>query len=95
MANTHKSKYTGEQIDAGIANANLAIEQLTDKLDASELPAAINTALAEAHASGEFNGYTPIKGVDYYTDEDKTEMIELIIAALPVRKKFDGTVVIE
>ena len=28
-------------------------------------------------------GYTPVKGVDYYTDEDKAEMVELVLAALP------------
>lgn len=28
-------------------------------------------------------GYTPVKGTDYYTDEEKTEMVELVLAALP------------
>ena len=30
------------------------------------------------------SGYTPVKGTDYYTDEDKAEMVEAVIAALPV-----------
>lgn len=30
------------------------------------------------------DGYTPQKGVDYYTETDKTEMVNAVIAALPV-----------
>lgn len=30
------------------------------------------------------DGYTPIKGVDYYTDADKAEMVTAVIGALPV-----------
>ena len=54
-----------------------------DKLDASELPTAIDTALAQAKASGEFDGadgqdgtdgYTPVRGTDYWTDADKAEI---------------------
>lgn len=30
------------------------------------------------------DGYTPQRGVDYYTDADKTEMVAAVIAALPV-----------
>lgn len=67
------------------------IENLsTNKLDASKLPEAVNAALAQAKASGEFkgepgepgkdgqdgqdgspgkDGYTPIKGVDYFDGE--------------------------
>ena len=29
------------------------------------------------------NGKTPVKGTDYYTDADKTEMVNAVIAALP------------
>ena len=29
------------------------------------------------------DGYTPVKGVDYYTDDDKNELVELVLAALP------------
>lgn len=56
------------------------IEQLTkDKLDASKLPEAVNDALAQAKASGEFKGdpgKTPEKGKDYFTDDDKQEIAE-------------------
>ena len=35
-------------------------------------------------------GYTPIKGVDYWTEEDKAEMVQDVLAALPV---YSGEVV--
>ena len=60
-----------------------------DKLDASELTNAVNTALAQAKASGEFDGpqgphgYTPVKGKDYFTAEDKTELVNAVLSALP------------
>ena len=30
------------------------------------------------------DGKTPVKGVDYYTEADKEEMVQAVIAALPV-----------
>ena len=30
------------------------------------------------------DGYTPIKGVDYYTDAEQQEMVNRVLAALPV-----------
>lgn len=29
------------------------------------------------------NGTTPVKGVDYYTESDKQEMVQLVLAAIP------------
>lgn len=29
------------------------------------------------------DGYTPVKGVDYYTEADKAEIVELVLEALP------------
>ena len=53
------------------------IEKLnTDKLDASKLPEAVNNALAQAKASGEFDGKD---GNDYVlTDADKQEIAEMV-----------------
>ena len=45
---------------------------------------AVNMALAQAKASGEFDGKTPVKGKDYFTEADKSEMVSAVIAALPV-----------
>lgn len=69
-----------------IAQNKTDIEKLyAEKLDATELPTAINTALAQAKASGEFDGadgkdgvdgkdgqdgYTPQKNVDYFDGKD-------------------------
>lgn len=110
---------------------------LDNKLDSSDLSEAVSSALADAKASGEFDGadgkdgssititnisessvdggsniitfsngdtltikngtkgsdgapgangsagYTPVKGTDYYTEADKAEMVNLVLAALP------------
>lgn len=29
------------------------------------------------------DGYTPVRGKDYWTDADKTEMVNAVLAALP------------
>lgn len=47
-----------------------------------------NGSKGSAGAKGEkgdtgADGYTPKKGVDYYTDADKTEMVNAVLAALP------------
>ena len=70
-------------------------QDISGKLDATALPTAINTALAQAKASGEFDGkdgqdgYTPIKGVDYYTDEDKAEFEALISDEMAQRSQIE------
>lgn len=51
---------------------------------------AVNMALAQAKASGEFDGKTPEKGIDYFTNADKPELISAVIAALPV---YSGEVI--
>lgn len=51
---------------------------------------AVNMALAQAKASGEFDGKTPVKGTDYFTAADKAEMVNAVLAALPV---YNGEVV--
>jgi len=53
------------------------IQQLSEKI-----PEAVNGAMAQAKAGGEFDGadgHTPVKGVDYYTEEEKAEW-ETVIA---------------
>lgn len=70
-------------------------EAWNSKLDADKLQDAVNTALAQAKESGDFDGkdgedgkdgqdgYTPKKGEDYFTDEDKNELVDAVINALP------------
>ena len=64
----------------------------------ADLQEATNEALAQAKASGEFDGadgqpgengtdgHTPVKGTDYWTAADKQEIVSDVLAALP-----DGT----
>lgn len=66
-------------------------QDISGKLDVSELPTAINTALAQAKASGEFDGkdgedgYNPVKGLDYWTPTDEQEIEAFIAAELAKR----------
>lgn len=57
-----------------------------------DVQSVIDTALAQAKASGEFDGEdgadgadgkTPVKGTDYWTASDKTAMVNDVLAALP------------
>ena len=60
-----------------IVNGSDVEEVLTAKLDSSALPTAINTALEQAKASGEFDGedgYSPVRGTDYWTEDDINEI---------------------
>lgn len=80
MAAEYKLSYTAQEIDEKLGR----IDQLSE-----EIPSAIETALAEAKASGEFKGdkgdpgYTPQKGTDYWTNADRDEMINAVLSALP------------
>ena len=38
------------------------------------------------------DGYSPVKGTDYFTDDEKEEMLHAVIAALPV---YEGEVIKE
>lgn len=64
-----KLSYTANEI-------NEKLGKVDNKLDTSKLPEAINEALAQAKANGQFDGkdgkdgYTPIKGVDYFDGKD-------------------------
>lgn len=48
----------------------------------SELPEAVNDALEQAKESGEFDGYTPQKYIDYFTEADKVEMVTAVMEAI-------------
>ena len=63
-----------------------------DKLSETELSLAIEEALRQAKASGEFKGdkgdkgdkgKTPQKGTDYFTEADKQELVTNVLNALP------------
>lgn len=69
------------------ADAKAVGDALAKKLDTDKLPVAINTALAQAKESGEFNG---APGDDYVlTDADKSEIAQMAVDLLP---KYSGEV---
>ena len=61
---------------------------IANKLGADQLQEAVNTALDQAKTSGEFDGYTPVRGVDYYTDADKAEFSAYIAGELAKRDQL-------
>ncbi len=80
-----KPKYTASEV--GALPSNTQIPKKTSELvndsnfiRKSELQAGIDAALAQAKASGEFKGdkgdpgYTPVRGTDYWTEEDVESM---------------------
>lgn len=58
----------------GTPQANVTLTKDTD--------GKINLSFDFKNLKGE-DGYTPIKGKDYYTDSDKAEIVDLVLAALP------------
>lgn len=69
----------------GVALKSLIDDLSTGKLDAAKLTEAINTALAQAKESGEFDGkvgYTPVRGIDYWTEADQEAIVQQVITAL-------------
>ena len=73
----------------GVALKALIDALNTGKLDVSALSEAITAALQQAKDSGEFDGKTPVKGTDYFTPADISEMVNSVIDALP---KYAGEV---
>lgn len=74
------------------ADAKATGDAINQKVGTSELNTAVNNALTEAKNSGEFkgdkgdpgnDGKTPEKGTDYWTEEDKTEIVSDVLASLP------------
>lgn len=53
---------------------------LSGYLKKTELTSGINTALEQAKSSGEFS---PVRGTDYWTAEDKASIVSDVLAALP------------
>ena len=70
--------------------ATTVTNQIAEKVGKTELTTEVNSALAAAKESGEFDGadgYTPVKGTDYFTEADKTELVNLVLAALPAAEE--------
>lgn len=83
------SKFLSIQLDGSIIQNNTPPHENSNELvDKNYVDTHITNTLAEARESGEFNGkdgYTPIKGVDYYTDKEKVEFETYISTELAKR----------
>ena len=55
-----------------------------DKGDKGDPGAKGDTGEKGADGAKGADGYTPVKGTDYYTESDKTEMVNRVLAALPI-----------
>lgn len=90
---------TSLSVQGKAADAKAVGDALGEKLGTTELDSAIDTALQQAKASGDFNGpqgpqgpkgdtgpagYTPVKGTDYWTAAERQAMIDYVLAAIPV-----------
>ena len=78
---------SGQAADAkAVGDALEGKQPIGDYVLANKLPEVIDDALTQAKESGEFDGAdgkTPVKGTDYYTEADKTEMVSRVLSALP------------
>lgn len=75
--NEYGTETTQLTTDTLIVDGTDVVEAISQKLNSSDLTVAINDALTIAKESGEFNGddgYTPIRGTDFWTEDDKNEM---------------------
>ena len=74
------------ELTAAISTALTPVQGIGENgeggIDAVQLNAAVAEALRLAKESGEFDGKTPVKGVDYFTEEDKAEIVSLVLAAM-------------
>ena len=76
---------TSLSVQGKAADAKAVGDALGEKLGTTELDSAINTALAQAKASGEFDGQdgnTPVRGTDYWTDADIAEIKSYVDEAI-------------
>jgi len=83
--------WTTVEASGAAAAAEKAANEYTDRkieeIPVPDVTEQIEQALAEAKESGEFDGapgYTPVKGTDYFTEEDKAEIVEDVLAEMPV-----------
>lgn len=79
---------SSEDIEAAVVaymQENPTTPESIGAVSAEDLTEAVNDALTHAKESGVFNGkngITPIKGVDYYTEADKDELVQLVLTEL-------------
>lgn len=74
LTDEQKASLKGDQGPQGIQGEPFTYEDFTE-----EQLAALK---GESGENGQ-DGYTPIRGVDYYTEEDKNEIVQLVLDSLP------------
>ena len=75
MAADNEIKYLGSE----------GTEQIVANIK-TKVPIMVNEALANAKASGDFDGadgVTPVRGIDYWTESDKAEIKSYVNEAMP------------
>ena len=84
---------TSLSVQGKAADAKAVGDALGEKLGTTELDSAINTALAQAKASGEFDGKDGTDGNDYIlTDADKAEIAEMAAELVDIPESGGGSV---
>ena len=75
---THK--WSGTILEVTSASGTSSVDLKGEKGDKGDTGPQGDTG--ETGATG-VDGYTPVKGTDYYTEADKAEMVSAVLAALP------------
>lgn len=87
---------TSLSVQGKAADAKAVGDALGEKLGTTELDSAINTALAQAKASGEFDGKDGTDGTDgkdyVLTDADKAEIAEMAAELVDIPESGGGSV---
>lgn len=78
MAKEYELSFTAEEIDEMLGKAGAAVT-----FTKQELTPAQQAQVRDNIGINVSGGATPVKGVDYFTEEDKSEFVAAVIAALP------------
>lgn len=85
-------KYTKQEQTLNVNKRAKPSDYVYTETEVISIERAVNNALEKAKESGEFKGEkgdkgqrgdTPMKGVDYFTDADKQELVQDVLNALP------------
>lgn len=87
----HPVKSPVDSVNGKTGAVNLTAKDV-GALSQDELQSGVNKALQQAKESGEFkgdNGYTPIKGKDYFTEAEINEIAQMAFNLIPI---YEGEV---
>ena len=94
-----ESRINAESSRAAAEEARVLAETVRENASAEAIASMENevSTLLKLRDSGAFNGApgrTPVKGVDYFTEEDVEDIVERVLAVVPQAEVYDGSVVI-